>query len=435
MTTAGTGHEVSHEVEEQKSINPADLDEETTTPNSSGFGEAPDGGLRAWLVAAGAACIFFSCLGFSNAFGVFQEYYITHQLHEESPDRIAWIGSLSVFIQFAAGSIGGPLFDRLGAWVIRPAAVLYIFALMMTSLSTEYWHFMLTQGILMGIVMAFLQFPAFAAVSQYFDKRRAAALGIVVSGSSIGGVVIPIALAKMLNSSSLGFGWSVRVIGFLITPLMAFACVVINARLPPRQTHFFISAPFKEARYVLLIVSLFFMFLGMFAPLFFIPTYAVTRGMNATLASYLLAILNAASTLGRIIPGILADKYGPLNIFAVAGVITGVVILCMDWVETTAAFVIYSIVVGFFSGTIISGASAAFSRCAVDPRDLGTYMGMGMAVASLAALIGPPVNGVLVHRYGGFLQVSIFSGIMCLVGGFAALVSKMATPQGILGKI
>jgi MFS family permease len=93
---------------------------------------------------------------------------------------------------------------------------------------------MLVQGILMGIVMGRLQFPAFAAVSQYFEKERAAALGVVVSGSSIGGVVIPIALSKMLNSSSLGFGWSLRVIGFLIIPLMAFACVTIKARLPSR---------------------------------------------------------------------------------------------------------------------------------------------------------------------------------------------------------
>jgi MFS family permease len=94
--------------------------------------------------------------------------------------------------------------------------ITYVFAMMMLSLCNEYWQVMLVQGILMGIVMGRLQFPAFAAVSQYFEKERAAALGVVVSRSSIGGVVIPIALSKMLNSSSLGFGWSLRVIGFLI---------------------------------------------------------------------------------------------------------------------------------------------------------------------------------------------------------------------------
>lgn len=71
-------------------------------------------------MAAGAALITFSGLGFANAFGVFQEYYMAHQLRGESPDTIAWIGSLSSFLQFAAGAIGGPLFDRFGEWVCFP---------------------------------------------------------------------------------------------------------------------------------------------------------------------------------------------------------------------------------------------------------------------------------------------------------------------------
>jgi MFS family permease len=305
----------------------------------------------------------------------------------------------------------------------------------MTSLCYEYWQFMLAQGVLMGIAIGLLTFPAMAAVSQYFDKKRAAALGLAVSGSSVGGIVIPIALSKMLNSSSLGFGWTVRVIGFVMLPLLAFSCVAIKSRLPPRTTTFFIGAAFKEANFVLLIVSVFFMFLGMFTPLFFIPTYAVTRGMDATLASYLLATLNAASMFGRIIPGVLADKFGRLNILALGGIITGIVIFCLTKAETTAALVLYSIAFGFSSGTIVSGGSAAFTVCPKDPRDIGTYLGMGLAVGSLAALIGPPVNGVLVDRYGGFLEVFIFSGVMCLAGGCTALASKAATPQGILGKI
>ena len=305
----------------------------------------------------------------------------------------------------------------------------------MISLCERYWQFMLAHGVLVGIVIGFLQTPAMAAVSQYFDKRRAAALGVAISGSSIGGVVIPIALAKMLNSSSLGFGWSVRVIGFVLMPLLTFSCVAIKSQLPPRTTTFFIGAAFKETKYVLLVISVFFTFLGMLTPLFFIPTYAVTRGMSATLASYLIAIVNAASTFGRIIPGVLADKSGRLNAFAIGGVITGIVILCMNTVKTNAALVVYSIAFGFSSGTIISGSAAAFSVCPKDPRDIGTYMGMALAISSLAALIGPPVNGVLVDTYGGFSQLSIFSGIMCLAGGFTALVSKAATPQGLLGKI
>ena len=78
---------------------------------------APEGGLQAWLAAAGGACVFFCALGFANSFGVFEEYYLTHQLKNQSADNVAWIGSLASFLQFASGAVGGPLFDRYGSGV------------------------------------------------------------------------------------------------------------------------------------------------------------------------------------------------------------------------------------------------------------------------------------------------------------------------------
>lgn len=434
-----------------------DQEREPSTPSEKGCNDlepAPDGGTQSWLVAAGGACVFFSALGFSNSFGVFEEYYLAHQLQGETANKVAWIGSMATFLQFAIGAIGGPLFDRFGAWVrsvlsrslvlqkhtnihqvIRPTAVVYVFAIMMTSLCTKYWQFMLAQGILLGISMGFLQFPAMAAVTQYFDKKRAAALGLVTAGSSIGGVVIPIALSKMLNDTSLGFGWSVRVMGFVLVPLLGFASLTVRPRLPPRKTTFFVGAAFKDLRYDLIVAAFFFMLIAMFAPLFYIPTYAVSRGVEATLASYLLAIVNAASTFGRIIPGVLADKFGRLNVFVIGGLATGIVVFCFNEPTSTAGLVVYSIVVGFSSGTIISGCAAALTVCIKNPQEAGAYIGMGMAVASVAALIGPPVNGALVDRYGGFSQMSIFSGVMCLAGGFIALGAKAATPQGVWGRV
>ncbi|KUM64924.1 hypothetical protein ACN42_g2164 [Penicillium freii] len=90
---------------------------ENNEENSCHSDKAPDGGLRAWLTTAGAACTFFAALGFANSFGIFEEYYLSHQLKDEPADKIAWIGSLSAFLQLATGAVGGPLFDRYGAWV------------------------------------------------------------------------------------------------------------------------------------------------------------------------------------------------------------------------------------------------------------------------------------------------------------------------------
>ncbi|PWY94778.1 MFS general substrate transporter, partial [Aspergillus sclerotioniger CBS 115572] len=396
-------------------------------------GPAPDGGLRAWLVAAGAGSVFFCTLGLANSFGAFEDYYLTHQLKGDTEGAISWIGSLQSFLQFFSGMLGGPLFDRYGAKVFWPAGLLYVVALMLLSVCKTYWETMLVQGVLIGLVMGFLQIPAFAAVSQYFDKNRAGALGLAVAGSSIGGVVMPIILSKGFNGSSLGFGWTVRVVAFVILPFIGLACFAIKSRVPPRKTHFFLLAPYKQPRFVMLFVALFFMFIGMFTPMFYLTTYATTQGMSATLAGYLLSMVNAASTFGRIVPGILADKFGRLNTFAAGGIITGILVFCMTSATSNAGLIVYAIFFGFCSGAIVSGASATFSSCPDNPRDIGTYMGMGMAISGFGALVGPPINGAITARYGGYFECCMFSGSMAVFGGFIAFAAKRTTKEGLWG--
>lgn len=294
---------------------------------------------------------------------------------------------------------------------------------------------MLCQAVLMGIVMGFIQFPAIAAVSQYFDRKRAAALGITIAGSSFGGVIVPIVLSKMLNGTSLGFGWSVRVIGLITIPILAFAVAVVRPRLPPRTRNFWAPGMAGNTRLWCVTASLFFVLIGMFFPLFYLPTYATTRGMDATLAGYLSAILNAASTFGRVIPGVMADKWGRINTYAVGSFATAVTIFCFNEPTTNAGLIVYAVVFGFASGTIISGASVVFSLCCNDERDIGTYAGVGMAVAGIGGLVGPPLDGVFRDHYGGFFEASMFSGALCVVGAVIALLTKLTTKQGLFGNV
>lgn len=83
----------------------------------------------------------------------------------------------------------------------------------------------------MGMTMA----PAMASVGQYFHKNRGAAMGLAVGGSSLGGVIFPIALSKMVYNKNVGFGWSIRILGFLMVALLLPSAFAIRARLPPRK--------------------------------------------------------------------------------------------------------------------------------------------------------------------------------------------------------
>ncbi|RDW58452.1 hypothetical protein BP5796_12382 [Coleophoma crateriformis] len=412
--------------------------EETRTTSSALHARPspfPEGGLRAWCVVAGTSFVVFCNFGYANAFGVYQEYYSTHQLRHESESAIAWIGSLQMSLLFGGMLFGGPLFDRYGEKVIWPPTIVYVLTVFMTSLCTKLWHFLLCQGILGGLAMGFGLGPAMAACGHYFRKRRATAMGLTVAGSSVGGVVLPIALSRILYKTSLGFGWSIRIIAFLMLAILVPSCLAIRARLPPRQEQFFIRKAFTEVFFVCIAGSAWCIMMGMYTPFFYLPTYAVEHGMSQTLSSYLIAILNGASFFGRVIPGILAEKMGPLNMLSVAAFGTGILILCWHAITTSAAIIVFSALYGFFSGAIISLISAVFASIPKNPQNIGTYLGMGMSFTGIAALIGPPVNGALATHYKSFGPSIFLSGAFVLVGAFGLLFARHLTGKGLFAKM
>ena len=239
----------------------------------------------------------------------------------------------------------------------------------------------------------------------------------------------------MLNNPNLSFGWTVRICAFLILAVMGPSALAIRARLPPRKTGFFLPSAFKEPQYVALIAAVFLTIVGVFIPIFYLPSYAVSYGMSSRLAFYLTAILNGASFFGRVIPGITADKVGRLNMLFFMAVCTGILALCWQKTTSNAPIIAFSALYGFFSGAIVSLMTVCIAQIPKSPKDIGTYMGQGMLIVAIGALIGPPVSGALVNRYHEFKQVSIFSGVVTLAGGFLVLLVKYTTKEGVLGKI
>jgi len=205
---------------------------------------------------------------------VFQEYYQKHQLSSSTPSDISWIGSLQMFFLFSSMIVGGPLFDQYGATVdlllpqlypiasdifqfLSPSALLYILSVFLTSICTKYWHFVLAQGILGGASMGLTMAPVMSAVGHYFNKKRGAAMGLAISGSSLGGIVFPIMLGKLLYKPNLSFGWTIRISGFIMLALIAPACVAIRARLPRRKGRFVIPAALKDKKCVVVFTPTF----------------------------------------------------------------------------------------------------------------------------------------------------------------------------------
>ena len=187
----------------------------------------------------------FVSFGWINCIGVFQEYYQTHQLRNYSSSTIAWIPSLEAFMMFFGGPIVGRLYDNYGPReILLVGTILHVFGLMMTSLCTQYYQFILAQGICSPIGSSLIFYsgmnnmtflseivltatPAMSSVPTWFLKWRALAFGVVAAGSSLGGVIFPIMISHLMPR--LDFAWTMRVAAFMILGLLV--CLLVP-RIP-----------------------------------------------------------------------------------------------------------------------------------------------------------------------------------------------------------
>ncbi|EKV08472.1 MFS monocarboxylate transporter, putative [Penicillium digitatum PHI26] len=357
---------------------------------------------RAWLSIFGAFTCAFCTVGFMNSFGIFQEYYAKNQLSSSSTSTIAWIGAISIFFLFATSVGAGAMLDIFG-----PKLMVYVgsfgcvFALMMTSLCEEFYQFLLTQGILFGISMGLATWPMLALVGQYIKAKRAAAMGIVLAGSSLGGIIWPIAINRLVKNPNLGFSWTMRIVGFIMIPCFTFSCAVAKSPDTPKtsveshhtsqQRHEYISgqkdippshkaealALVRKPSLQLLCLAMFIIYFGMFSPFFYTTSYAVEKGFSTSLAFYTVSIVNGASFPGRVLPGIIADKYGKFNCCIIATISAGIIALCWTKVTSVAGLVIWCAAYGFASGGILSLQQA----CAAQ---ISTSTTLGLAIGTVS---------------------------------------------------
>ncbi|MCJ1457942.1 hypothetical protein MMC28_008311 [Mycoblastus sanguinarius] len=393
----------------------------------------PDGGREAWLAVSGAFCCLFCSFGWINAIGVFQAYYQTHQLKNYSPSTISWIPSLEVFVMFLGGPIWGKLYDNYGPrYILLVGSFLHVFGLMMASISSEYYQFLLSQGICSPIGASMVFYPAMSSVGTWFFKKRAFAFGVMASGSSLGGVIFPIMVNRLVVEK--GFGWAMRAAAFLILGLLIYANLTLKSRLPPMPKPWSIMDfinPLRELPFFLTVFASFLFFFGMFLPFTFIILSAEYNGMGTNLAGYLLAVLNAVSIFGRTLPGFAADRLGRFNTMIVTSFLSTILVLAL-WLPArgNVPFILFAAFYGFSSGAFVSLAPALIAQIS-DIRQIGVRTGSMFAVVSLAALVGNPIGGALVsNEDGNYLHLQIFCGCM-MFGGSCVFVAARASLKGL----
>ncbi|RBR04971.1 hypothetical protein FVER53590_08946 [Fusarium verticillioides] len=388
--------------------------------------------VSAWICVLGSFLALIPTFGFMNSLGTVQTYLSMNQLHDYSEGEVGWISGLFLFLSLILNVQVGPMVDVHGPNIIGPVgAVLYVAMFLLMAECRNYWHFMLCLGVFGSIGAAMTMVVAIAIVGKLFVRKRGLAMGITLAGSSIGAVIFPIILRS--TYPSLGWQWSMRIMAFISAGLLvpAILCFTTfnkiyksstNGQPSPKSSTLNLTA-FQSPAFCFVTAGIFMFEFVIFSISGLLPSISTRVGFTAENGYTLLSIVGAASTFGRVIPGIIGDKLGHFNVLLATLVFTiifmGALLVPFGTKSATALYA-WSAIWGFGSGSFLS----------ITP-------GMMNFVTAFALLIALPTSGAMLENMGPQALAGLFTG-MTAVGGacyFAAralLIGKWLSPRTII---
>ena len=121
-------------------------------------------------------------------------------------------------------------------------------------------------------------------------------MGIMVTGSSVGGVIFPIMISRMIQST--GYPWTMRTAAFLIFGLQSIAILTVRPRtkpVPKKMVAGRFAVPFREFPFAMLLLGIFVLTYGIFVPIVYLAVQGFQEAhMSEEMAQYLVSIFNAA---------------------------------------------------------------------------------------------------------------------------------------------
>jgi len=406
----------------------------------------PDGGWG-WVVMISA---FICCLvldGICYVFGVFLK-----PLMEDFGADNATMSSV--------GSILGGVIQLVGPFVallvnvlgMRPVciigAVVSASGFFFATFVYDVYLLMLLFGVVAGTGLGLMYVPAVVSVGYYFDKKRALATGVVCSGSGAGTFILAPFASFLLGQ----LGWRGAMKVFAGLCLVCTLCGLTFKPLPKRPVKKEDDSEDQEAEteaktnclrtiadqscsprlltnppFMLLCLSNLFATQGLYIPYTFLPTLAISRGIDEVNASFLISIVGISNTICRILSGMLTDVKGvsALVVTFIALGIGGVAPLAMPFCDEYWAFIIVSVMFGaFLSAWCAVTSPAIVEMCGLELLTSG--FGTLTFVRGFAALIGPPIAGWLVDKSGNeeyafYLSAALLfsSAVICVAAWIA----------------
>ena len=212
-------------------------------------------------------------------------------------------------------------------------------------------------------------------------------------------MIYPIIFRQLV--SSVGFGWAVRGIAFVMmgTYLVSYVVLAYKPAPSPMIRRWVDISAFTDPPFILSCFSALFSATAYYLPLLYLPVFAETGipGFNdANLAFYLLSIVNGVSVVGRLSAGAIAMKIGPVETISLAVACSSLVLFCWTAVYSTAGVIVWSVFWGLTSSVIVALPGAVIPLLSPSLTVIGTRTGMYWAGVGIGVLIGSPIGGALI---------------------------------------
>ncbi|SPO20151.1 related to Monocarboxylate transporter 1 [Ustilago trichophora] len=397
------------------------------TASSADVGPAPDGGLQAWLVVAATFLLIMTNFGLLTSYGVFQSYYVSHQLAHLPASTVSWIGSLQTFMILGGSFVFGKISDDHGCrWVLVCGSVITFFSMLGVSFCSTLIQLILVQGVAFGLGGSMLFLPGCALVNQYFDKRKGTAMSVIIGAASFGGIIWPLILQALFDHPKIGFSWGVRIAALLLAILLTISNALMKPRLAPTPKA--MRQPWSQAftlltedlnTYTTFVIGTAILFINFFVPFFTIASYAKKVAFTPSMATHMVAIMNAASMVGRLVSGPLADRYGRFNVLCCFG-FASFLSLVLFWpipglTLTQAGVITLSVTYGVASGGSIATVASCVAQ--ISKKNAGAKLGLMWTLAAPGTLVGPVISTALVSKMDGkYTALAMWAAGTTLIG-------------------
>jgi len=373
--------------------------------------------IQGWVVVFGSFCAQWVVFGTLYAFSLFITEY--EEAFGVSRAEVSVMFILQLSLNFGGGAVAGPLSDKLGPRpVLMIGALLHMSGLIIGALSENFTLSVIAHGLLVGAGNPFIYWPSLSVVVQWFEKHRGLAAGASALGAGLGNLAVAFYLGPILENGTYQDG--LRTIAYQSGALLVVAILLVRRRAPKSQKgqgligqkRVFLNRDFQ----LLCAGALLFQF-GFNTPVSSLGAYAESVGLSKEDASFVVAMIGAGSSAGRIVFGVLSDIIGIVPSFRIAIFSTACSTLAIYFATTRASLIAVSFLFGLASGSFIALVPLVVAFY-FGPARVATFLGIVSLFLLPGSLVSPVVTGKLFDDRGDY-ELAIFLAAGFIFGSTA----------------